>query len=31
MCHLASPLQECLYVEDEGETVYYKNDKSAFE
>eukprot|EP00752_Nemacystus_decipiens_P017567 g15742.t1 len=23
--------EECLFVEDEGETVYYKNDKSAFE
>lgn len=22
--------EECLFVEDEGETVYYKNDKSVF-
>lgn len=24
-------LQECIYVEDEGEVVYYKSDNSVFE
>lgn len=28
---LSPVLQECIYVEDEGEVVYYKSDNSVFE